>query len=81
MESSQVDDLSPILAGVLAGAAFIMRDELSRSHSPTILLVVSTLKESIDYVLGGLIALLLLCIVLWGIADYFDRPEVWRTRR
>jgi hypothetical protein len=71
----------PILATAVFVIIFLAKDELSNSESPTLLLIVNTFKSHLGLLLVGLLIFLFLCAALWGLADYFDRPEVWRHHR
>jgi hypothetical protein len=71
----------PILATAVFAIIFIARDELSNSESPTLLLIVNTFKSHLGLLLVALLIFLFLCAALWGLADYFDRPEVWRHHK
>jgi len=61
----------PILATAVFAIIFLTKDELSKSQSPTLLLIV----------LAGLLIFLFLCAALWGLADYFERPDLWRRQK
>ena len=71
----------PILATAVFVIIFVAKGELSNSGSPTLLLIVNTFKSHLGLFFLGLLIFLFLCAALWGLADYFDRPEVWRHHK
>ena len=71
----------PILATAVFAIIFLTKDELSKSQSPALLLIVNTFKDHLALVLGGLLIFLFLCAALWGLADYFERPDLWRRHK
>ena len=60
---------------------FLTKDELSKSQSPTLLLIVNIFKGHLALVLISSVIFLFVCAALWGLADYFDRSDLWRRRR
>lgn len=71
----------PILATAIFVIIFVVKNELSNFQSPTLLLIVDTFKGHLALVSIGLLIFLFLCAALWGLADYFDRPDLWRRHR
>lgn len=71
----------PILANLIVAAIFLTKDGLAKSQSLAILLIVNTFRNHFALVLVSLLMFLFLCAGMWGLADYFDRPYIWRARR
>jgi hypothetical protein len=71
----------PILATAIFVIMFLTKDELSKSQSPTLLLIVNSFKDHLGLVIVGLLIFLFLCAALWGLADYCERPDLWRRHK